>query len=177
MDRHSSTENVPPEHNENGEYLGQRLPSVEDKPFYVGKKRFVIKGGLPSQQEDVERFVRELMATELGRTRMLPALEARRHLRIFEVDFIIDMRFTRNRAVVSDLNADKISIDPYYRPPLQTTAGRIYASFRRCLWHEFGHAALGIDDADYMGKPRMANVIQVENVLMMGLGEPARIAY
>lgn len=160
-----------------GNYSGPRGKRADDRSFEIGEKTFVLKGGTADQQAEAESATRELMKTPLGKEKILPALEARRFLWFFKVDEVIDMRNVRNNAYVSPFDRDVIHIDPYFRPRIDTTIGPIFSDFRRTLWHEFGHSALGIDDNNYMNMRRMENVIKVENPLMRYIGQPERVRY
>jgi hypothetical protein len=69
----------------------------------------------------------------------------------------------------SDLGANYVSINIKKYEIIKTTLGPQGASITRRLAHEFGHAALGVADIDYVGGARMLNVDLNENVIMQEL--------
>ncbi len=173
-----------------GNYNGAREnPSNEDRHFKIGKKDFIVKGGTAAQQIKAEKSLREIFATPTG-TKALKQLEQRGTFFKGEpIPFVIDFQRSRNNVSVRSVGADKIDMDPYYTPIINTEAGPVYADMRRSLYHEIGHAAMSIDDTALHPKKtwyswiytekgdQMLNVVTWENEVAKDFNEPKRTTY
>lgn len=173
-----------------GNYNGERAnPNNAERHFKIGKKDFIVKGGTAAQQIEAEKGLREIFGTSVG-DKALKQLEQRRTMIMRDpVPFVVDFRRTRNDANVKDLGGDKIDMDPYYRPKINTETGPVYADMRRSLYHEIGHAAMGIDDTALHPKKtwyswlytekgdQMLNVVTWENEVAKEFNEPKRTTY
>ena len=151
----------------------------------IGGKTFILDGGSSTERWNAWYITRYIMLSTTRGNQMLHTLNQRMY---FSRDawLWIDEPFTINLDVVNNAyvpaypiidDRNIMYVDPDFHPWTQTTKGWRQSETSRIIAHEFGHAVFGDGDVNYMGQPRMRNVILNENPIMEELGEGSRMSY